>query len=250
VPAAAATNAKTARSGLIFSRALRGAWEAIMSGRCFVRRILSVTTLAAAMALMLSASNARAADPDEISAEAKAAFDKRMFTVEPAQKGRTYACFTRRYDARHLASHPAQTVKQMKLLVTAEWSDENKAQTYSFSLGVKFRNQRVGYDSLGGCSHATMGESKGEVRLGCGVDCDGGGLGIALVKEDESAVVRLERVRIWPHGKDRDDDSPGAIGELVAGKDDGMFRLDRASIDDCRSMVSDKDELAEMQQKN
>ena len=34
-----------------------------------------------------------------------------------------------------------------------------------------------------------------EIRFGCGVDCDGGGIGVALSKDDKSAVVRLERVQ-------------------------------------------------------
>ena len=46
------------------------------------------------------------------------AFDNRMFAGPLGQK--TYACFVRRYDSRHLAQHPKQKVSAMKLLVTAE----------------------------------------------------------------------------------------------------------------------------------
>lgn len=211
-----------------------------------VRVCLSAAVLAASVAL-IPATVARAAEPESLTIEAKAGFDKRMFTVVPAEKGKTYACFIRRYDARHLAAHPDQKVSAMKLLVTAEWLDEDKAFMRSFRLGVKFRDKRGAYDSLGGCNHVTMEEANGEVRLGCGVDCDGGGIGIAMNKDNDATVVRLTRVRIWQHGKDSDDDS--AIGELVAGKDDNAFRLERTSIEDCRSLVTDRKELAELRSK-
>lgn len=210
-----------------------------------VRACLSAVALAASIAL-IPVNTARAAEPEAITAEAKADFDKRMFTVVPAEKGKTYACFVRRYDARHLAAHPDQKVAAMKLLVTAEWLDEDKAFMRSFRLGVTFRDKRGAYDSSGGCNHVTMEEANGEVRLGCGVDCDGGGIGIAMKDDNKSAVVRLTRVRIWQHGKD-DDES--AIGELVAGKDDNAFRLERTSLDDCRSLVTDRQELAELRRK-
>lgn len=207
-----------------------------------VRHFLSAAMLAASVCL-IPANGLRAAEPDEITAEARAAFDKRMFTVEPAQKGKIYACFTRRYDAAHLAVHPDQKVKTMKLLVSTEWLEDDTAPMYSFHLGMTFRNKRGDFDSSGGCNHVRVEESTDEVRLGCGVDCDGGGIGIALVRDDRSAMVRLDRVRIWPHGADLDED--GSVkGELVAGKDDGAFRLDRTGIDDCRSLVIDREEHA------
>lgn len=211
-----------------------------------VRICLSAAMLVASVAL-IPVSGARAAEP-ELTAEAKTAFDTRMFTAAPVEKGKTYACFVRRYDARHLAAHPDQTVSAMKLLVTAEWLDEDKTFNRNFHMGVKFRNQRGSYDTMGGCSHAMMGEANGEVRLGCGVDCDGGGIGIAMNKDNDATIVRLERVRLWTHGKDLDDDDIEKRG-LNAGKDDGMFRLDRVSLDECASLISDRQELAELRTK-
>lgn len=43
-----------------------------------------------------------------------------------------------------------------------------------------------------------------------------------------------------------DDD---AADELVAGADDKIFRLDRADLEECRSLVTDREELAEMRRK-
>ena len=199
-----------------------------------------VTTLAAALALTMASGIANAEDTDGMTPEAKAQFDKRIFTKEPAARAKTFACFVRRYDADHLAHHPDQKVTAMKLLVTSEWFEENKSLDHHFRLGVNFRNRRATFDSSGSCNHFHPEEAKDETRLGCGVDCDGGGLGIAMSKDDKSVIVRLDRVCIWQNNKP--DDEAGS--ELVAGKDDGMFRLDRASLDECRSLITDRKELA------
>ncbi len=47
-------------------------------------------------------------------------------------------------------------------------------------------------------------------------------------------------MRIWQNNKPDDE----AGDELVAGKDDAIFRLDRASLDECKSLVTDRKELA------
>src|SRR5215217_1490227 len=106
------------------------------------------------------------------------AFDASMFAGPLGKK--TYACFVRRYDASHLAQHPRQKVSAMKLLVTAEIPPDDQATTnYSFYLGVKYRNRAGNFDSAGSCHHSTAGEKDGEIHLGCGVECDGGGITVA-----------------------------------------------------------------------
>ena len=200
-----------------------------------------VTAVAAALAVAVASSLA-VADDGEVSTAAKADFDKRMFAAEPAPTKSTYACFVRRYEPDHLARHPHQKVTAMKLLVTSEYFEEDKSLQRHFRLGVRFRDKRGEFDSSGGCSHARFEEANNEIRLGCGVDCDGGGIDIAMGKEDKSVIVRVERVRIWRNNKPDED----ASGELVAGKDDAIFRLDRAGIDECQSLVTDRKELAAM----
>jgi hypothetical protein len=63
-----------------------------------------------------------------------------------------------------------------------------------------------------------------------------------LNKDDKSMLVRLERVRIWQNSKPDEE----ASESLVSGKDDGIFRLDRAPLEECRSLVTDRKELAAM----
>jgi hypothetical protein len=198
-----------------------------------------IVACATAIAIVLGSAGLAAAQT-EITAAERAEFDKRMFGKEPAAKANTYACFVRTYDADHLGRHPYQKVTSMKLLYTSEMFEGNMALVQHFRLGVTFRNKRGAYDSSGSCNHFRSDEGKGEIRFGCGVDCDGGGISIAMNKDDKSVLVRLSRVRIWQNSKPDDE----ASDSLVAGKDDAIFRLDRAPLEECRTLVTDRKELA------
>jgi hypothetical protein len=203
---------------------------------------LSILTLAAAATLALSATLGRAQEEGIDKAKAEA-FDVRMFVKPPGEKA--YACFVRRYDPDHLARHPKQKVSAMKLLMTAEIPPEEKAINYSFRLGVKYRHRPGDFDSSGFCNHAVAEDADNEMRFGCGVDCDGGGIGVALSKDDKSAIIRLERVRIWQNNNPDEE----AGDSLVAGADDKIFRLDRTDTRECASLVTDRKELAAIRHK-
>ena len=169
-------------------------------------------------------------------------FDARMFGGPLNQK--TYACFVRRYDANHLARHPKQKVSAMKLLVTAADAPEDMTVNYSFRLGFKYRHRAGNFDSSGYCNHIVAENAGGEIRLGCGVDCEGGGIEAAM-KDDKSALIQLERIRIWERNKPDDDDS----NDLVAGADDRIFRVDRSDLHECSELVTDCEELAALRHK-
>ncbi len=190
--------------------------------------------LALATAAMIGTGHAE----DGIDKAKADAFDGRMFARPVGSKAS--ACFVRRYDAEHLARHPKQKVGAMKLLVTAEIPKGEKDLAFSFRLGVKYRHRAGDFDSSGYCNHALAEDAGDEIRLGCGVDCEGGGINVALSRDDKSAIIRLERIRIWQHNKPDDE------GEdlLVAGADDGIFRLDRAEPRECASLATDRKELA------
>jgi hypothetical protein len=180
---------------------------------------------------------------DGVDKATAAAFDNRVFAGPPGQK--TYACFVRRYDAGHLAQHPRQRVSAMKLLVTAENPPEEKTTNYSFRLGVKYRHRPGNFDSSGYCNHAIAEDAGNEIRFGCGVDCEGGGINVALSKDDKSAIIRLERIRIWQRNKPDDE----ASDALLAGADDKIFRVDRADASECAELVTDRQELAALRHK-
>jgi len=150
----------------------------------------------------------------------------------------------RRYDASHLAQHPKQKVSAMKLLVTAEDAPEDKTVNYSFRLGFKYRRRAGNFDSSGYCSHIVAENTGGEIRLGCGSDCEGGGIDVAM-KDDKSALIRLERIRIWERNKADD----GASNDLVAGVDDRIFRVDRSDLHERSELVTDRKELAALRHK-
>ena len=195
------------------------------------------------VAAVVSALGAGACHAQESVDKAKAAaFDGRMFGGPLSQK--TYACFVRRYDASHLAQHPRQKITAMKLLVTAEEAPADKIVSYSFRLGFKYRHRAGNFESSGSCNHIAAENGGSEIRLGCGVDCEGGGIEVAM-KDARSALIRLERIRIWERNKANDD----ASDDLVAGADDKIFRVDRADLHECSELVTDRKELAALRRK-
>jgi hypothetical protein len=166
-----------------------------------------------------------------------------MFGRPPGDK--TYACFVRRYDADHMAHHPKQRVAAMKLLVSAVIPDGENDLVYSFRLGVNYAHRAGDFDSSGYCAHAFAENRGDEIRFSCAVDCEGGGVNVALSRDDKSAIIRLERISVWQDNKPDAD-----AGEaLVAGADDRIFRLDRADAGECASLVADRTELAAQRHK-
>lgn len=203
-------------------------------------------SILAALTLAALTSAARAEDGDDVREAGKAeaeTFNARMYAGTPGSEA--YACFVRRYDAEHLARHPKQKVAAMKLLISAEYDKEDKQLHNSFRLGFRYRHRSGDFDSSGSCSHTVFTKNGNEVRLGCGVDCEGGGIGVALSKDDKSAIVRLARIRIWQNNKPDDD----AEESLVSGADDRIFRLDRTDNGECASLVAERKELAALRHK-
>jgi hypothetical protein len=200
----------------------------------------SLAVLAVSVLLIVAGSGARAEEPKK-----GLEFAKRAFAVDVSKQQKSYACFVRKYDAAHLAKHPLQKVSAMTLLLNAEMDQEAQSFGYSFRLGVKFRDRPGDFDSSGSCGHAEVNEdSKGKEQMGCGVDCDGGGIAVEIGKTDSTVLVRLDSIRIWRNNKP---DEEGL--NLSGGADDRVFRLDRAPLEMCRSLVTDRKELAAMRTK-
>jgi hypothetical protein len=203
------------------------------------RSAIAVLALVAGFFFLLRAANAQ---DGKLEPAQEAAFTQRVFAAVPA-KGKTYACFTRAYDAGHLAGHPKQKVSAMKLLVTSEYMDEDKAQHLSFRLGLKYRHRSGNFDTSGDCFHPAIGEdTRGQPRVHCAVDCDGGGVSFGLTPDNKSAMLYVDQVRIWRNNNYDEE----ASDSLVGGADDRVFRLDRASAGDCASLVQDRKELASL----
>ncbi len=203
-------------------------------------KFLLIAALAALPGLPAPAGPAAADEqPDETG------FARRVF-ADNLDKPTAYACFSRHYNAQHMAQHPLQKVTVMRLLLSAERDPDDNKRAYSFRLGVNFRNRPGDFDSSGDCAHLTGDEAaKQKIDFGCGVDCDGGGISINLAPDNASVLVKLEAIRIWK-GKDNDDD---AASELKAGADDKVFRLDRTGVSECASLAMNRKELAAMRHK-
>ncbi|MGJ4994066.1 hypothetical protein ACQR0Z_06640 [Bradyrhizobium sp. HKCCYLS3077] len=202
-----------------------------------MKRILLLVLTSCAMVV--------AARADDIVSKTQARmFDTRVFTKAPGLKA--YACFTRRYDADHLARHPKQKVSAMQLLMTAEIPPGEREMTYSFRLGVSYRDRPGDFDSSGSCEHARVNDAGGEIRYNCPVDCEGGGIEIAMAKDDKAAIVRLTRITVWQRDNKPDAEAGDA---LVAGADDKIFRVDRSDVADCAGLVTDRKELAAIRHK-
>ena len=189
---------------------------------------------------LMTAGFANPASADEVAD--KGAFVQRLFAAKTFDK-KTYACFVRRYDAVHLKQHPRQKVGAMKLLLTAEKLPEDGELHYGFSVGVSLRKQPGNWTTGGDCGHAEASASKGEeLAINCSVDCDGGGVAVALAGDDKAVTVRLERLHLWGP---RDDGER----ELEVGADDRVFRLDRVDAAECAALVTDHEEQAALRHK-
>jgi hypothetical protein len=197
-------------------------------------RRLSVSVCLLALTLVAPVGPARAEDP-----AAEAEFAKRLFAGK-LDKAKSYACFVRVYDRVHLARHPLQKVTAMKLLMTAEKDPDAAAPSYSFRMGVSFTKRPGNFDSSGECSAAMAAiAGAGKAQFGCGVDCDGGGISIEMTREDKATLVRLDRIRIWRNNKPEEEGL-----DMSGGADDRVFRLDRVKLDECKSLITDRKELA------
>jgi hypothetical protein len=208
------------------------------------KRTLRMTLAVAAImaAGTLGATPGHSEEEEGIDKAQADALDARMFAGPLGKKA--YACFVRRYDPDHLARHPLQKVRAMKFLVSAEVPPGETAN-YSFRLGFKYRHRSGDFDASGSCNHFVTDEEPKEMRFGCGVACDGGGINVAMSGDNKSAIVRLEQITVWRNNKPDDD----AQDSLVAGADDKIFRLDRTVTSECASLVTDRKELAAMRHK-
>lgn len=183
---------------------------------------------------------APAQDHEKSGKDRQGAFDKRVFGGPVGNKAT--ACFARRYDAGHLKQHPKQKVSSMKLLVTAE-NHPNEPTSYAYKVGVQFRGKPGNFDGGNACSHM-VDDDGSKVSFSCDAECGGGGLEIAMSKDDKSAIVNLEVVGVY----DRKHPERDAV-MLERGTDDKTFRLDRVDDAQCAELLSRSGEMASLQRK-
>ncbi len=146
-------------------------------------------------------------------------------------------CLARTYDADHLNKHKRQTVTELILFIryvalsdddailvaTEDGGTEKQDFRYDFTLAAKVRERRETLYASGDCASAE--------GIGCGVECDGGGVDIEPIAGGDGAVlVRLERIRMTRGCGD------GEAVDLEGGADDKVFKLSKVPRPLCESM--------------
>jgi hypothetical protein len=156
--------------------------------------------------------------------------DLAFFAKDPGQ-ARAFVCYTRRYDANHLAAHREQNVRDMTVLVDSN-VDPDAGRGYTLDLGVHFRGANAQFQSGGDCSVS----EDGMLALNCAVDCDGGEIDVKLDGANSLLVSIPDGVRIWDPSSGED-----APDRARFGADDVSFRLDRTDLSECAPLAADDD---------
>lgn len=202
-------------------------------------KILTALPLLAALAI--AAPLAAHAEDDGIDPVKAKAFDNSVFAGPIGDKA--FACFVRHYDASHLAQHRKQKVTAMKLLVTAE-NHPGEPTTYAYKAGFQLRNRPGNFDGGSSCGHMVDEDGTKEISFTCDIECGGGGLDIAMSKDNKSAIVHLEVIGVLDRKHPRHDELT-----LKGGTDDKVFRLDRVDNTECAELMTGHKELASLQRK-
>jgi hypothetical protein len=164
------------------------------------------------------------------------AFQQRLFG-RALDKKPMHVCFNRVYDAAHLAEHPRQNVRTMRLLVKG--NIEEDTPSYQLRVSVTFRKSGSHFESAGSCG-AIHDADKGGLAH-CGVDCDGGQIDVSI-KDEKSVLLAIpEGARFWRAGSINDTDQRKRFGA-----DDKLFRLDKTALTECLSLADDAEEKAAM----
>ncbi|MCB1496427.1 MAG: hypothetical protein KDJ86_11615 [Bauldia sp.] len=162
------------------------------------------------------------------SAAAASDSDLALFGRDPGND-RVFACYTRHYDAVHLAGHPKQNVTDMTLFV-ASYIEPDAGRQYVLSMGVQFRTAKTQFQVSGACGVP----ADGSAALGCGIECDGGHIGIRI-KNAESILVDIPYgARTWDPASEEEPPEDARFG-----LDDKLFRLDRTALPDCAPLIWD-----------
>jgi hypothetical protein len=148
-------------------------------------------------------------------------------------------CFTRTYNAAHPKRHPHQRVTEMILalryvhlndydailVATDDGGTVKQDFRYDFTLAANTRDHSETLYAGGDCASWK--------EIGCGVDCDGGGIGIDSVGDGKKQIlVRLERICTLGCA-----DGPDV--DLEGGTDDKVFKLAKTPTSVCDDMEAE-----------
>jgi hypothetical protein len=133
-----------------------------------------------------------------------------IVAIPAAKTESMLGCYVRIYDRTHLAEHPDQIVRAVRLSITKA----DHYYDYNFSLQMQLRGRDKILEAAGGCHSEGTG-------IKCLVECDGGS--VYVVPHAGHAMMFLDRIRMAECSKNFAEGGEDVTG----GKDDREFRLDR-----------------------
>jgi len=148
----------------------------------------------------------------------------------------------RRYDADRLARYPEQKVRGDEAVGEGRSPGRQEDSRLFIPAWCKIPASATSIRA-GDCIHAIAEDQGHEIRFACAVDREGGGIDVALSKDDKSAIVRLERIRIWLNNKPTTTPRKRRLPART------RSRLDRADTGECAFLVTDRKELAAIRHK-
>ncbi len=133
------------------------------------------------------------------------------------------SCWQRVYSDEHLAAHPDQKVRELRLSVSYHVYDDPYGQ-YSFGYDAL----RRGEGEMGGDAGVCWNKPEG---VACHIECDGGGFMLRRARNKGDVLFDLEYVGfLTMRGGCGDFDGEGGVMEpLVPGLDDKLFLLHPAN---------------------
>ena len=153
-------------------------------------------------------------------------------------------CFVRTYDKAHLAEHPDQLVTAVRLHIYHPPPDEARDATW-MKMEVKVRGRNVILTTSGICRKEEPPDTWQRPHLKhlpppdalwCGVECDGGGIGVASRGDHAMMYLGGIMMSVKKNYYSCSGETRESIEELLGNKDDHVFRLNRVNERECADM--------------
>lgn len=134
------------------------------------------------------------------------------------------ACYERVYDQRHLAEHPQQHVRAMRL----RFYRQPESQTVSATMNLQFRDGSRRYREPQSTYVAGFICRREQGRVTCGVECDGGSVALRYSGRNPAEITldASEGFAMSPSCPDED-----RFERFNPRPDDRVFRLRRVGAD-------------------
>lgn len=139
-------------------------------------------------------------------------------------------CLVRHYSAGDLAAHPKQNVNDLLVYVGKRQGVHDGYIYYNVNAQLRFRDSKQNFTFSADC-----GRQAGEIApIGCGIDCEGGGLNVALNADKTVALTITSSIRLNASDSASPQDTAGFKSEDV------RFVLRQTSLGECIPVIHDE----------